>query len=182
MKRIKNKLKSWYQYYIKKELKSIASYHIHPTAKIYNKKNLVINKSSLICEYVIIRASDALLEIGNNTQVGPFSVFFVSHYGIKIGNDVMIAPHCVFAAGNHEYRNLDLPMIKAGSFSNGPIIIEDDVWIGANCTITDNVKIGKGAVIAANSVVNKDVAPYDIVGGVPAKKISSRIKTQSINE
>ncbi|HSD07374.1 acyltransferase [Flavobacterium sp.] len=174
--RIKHTLKIWYSNYIKKELKSISLFHIHPTAKIYNKKKVVIDKSSLICEYVIIRATDAFLNIGKNTQVGPFSVFFVSHYGIKIGNDVMIAPHCVFAAGNHEYRNLDLPMIKAGSFSNGPIIIEDDVWIGANCTITDNVKIGKGAIIAANSLVNKDVASYDIVGGVPAKKISSRIK------
>ncbi|MBB4803660.1 maltose O-acetyltransferase [Flavobacterium nitrogenifigens] len=175
LKRIKQKLKSCYLSYKQKELKSISSYHIHPTALIYNKCNVLLDKTSLICEYVIVRAPDAILKIGKNTQIGPFSVFFVSHYGITIGNDVMIAPHCVFASGNHEYKRLELPMIKAGSFSNGPIIIEDDVWIGANCTITDNVRIGKGAVIAANSIVNKDVAPYDIVGGVPAKRISSRL-------
>lgn len=176
LKRIKGKLYLWYLYYIKGELRSITSYHIHPTAKIYNKKSVILDKSSLICEYVIIRATSALLTVGKNTQIGPFSVFFTGEYGIVIGKDVMIAPHCVFAAGNHEYRNLELPMIAAGSYSNGPIIIEDDVWIGANCTITDNVVIGKGAIIAANSVVNKNVGSYDIVGGIPAKKISSRIK------
>lgn len=176
LRRIKHKLNSWYLYNVKKELKNIALYHIHPTAKIYNKANVILDKSALICEYVIVRAPDAILRIGENTQVGPFSIFFVSHYGITIGNNVMIAPHCVFASGNHEYRNLDLPMIEAGDFSNGPIIIEDDVWIGANCTISDNVKIGKGAIIGANSLVNKNVASYDIVGGVPAQKISSRIK------
>jgi len=175
LKRIKHKLKQWYFYNFKRELKSISLYHIHPTAKIYNKNNVILDKSALICEYVIVRAPDAILKIGKNTQVGPFSVFFVAHQGITIGNDVMIAPHCVFASGNHEYRNLEIPMIRSGDFSNGPIIIEDDVWIGANCTISDNVKIGKGAIIAANSLVNKDVAPYDIVGGVPAKIISSRI-------
>lgn len=87
----------------------------------------------------------------------------------------MVGPHCVLAAGNHEFRNLELPMIKAGSFSNGPIVIEEDVWIGANCTITDNVRIGKGAIVGANSLVNKDVQPYSIVGGVPARHISSRL-------
>lgn len=158
------------------ELKSITSYHVHPTAKIYNKKNVVLAKSSLICEYVIIRSPDASLTVGKNSQVGPFSVFFTGDYGITIGDNVMISPHCVFAAGNHEYRNLDLPMIQAGSFSNGPIIIEDNVWIGANCTICDNVRIGNGAIVGANSIVNKNVNSYEIVGGVPAIKISSRIQ------
>lgn len=143
---------------------------------LYNKKNVILDITALICEYVIVRSPEAQLKIGANSQVGPFTVFFTGIYGITIGRDVMIAPHCVFAGGNHEYRNLDVPMIQAGSFSNGPIIIEDDVWIGANCTICDNVTIGKGAIVAANSVVNKSVDSYDIVAGVPAKKISSRIK------
>jgi len=63
-----------------------------------------------------------------------------------------------------------LPLTK------GPITIEDDVWIAANCTIGDGVTIGRGAVVAANSFVNKDVEAYDIVGGVPAKKIGSRLQ------
>lgn len=153
----------------------IGNFHIHPSAIIYNKNNLELSKSCLIAEYVIVRAPEAPLKVGENSQIGPFCVLLTGSNGIFIGNNVLIAPHCVIAAGNHEYRDLTKPMISAGSFSNGPIIIEDDVWIGANCTITDNVKIGNGAVIGANSLVNKNVEPFDIVGGVPIKKISSRL-------
>ena len=58
--------------------------------------------------------------------------------------------------------------------SKGDIIIEDDVWIGANCIILSGVKISRGAIIAAGSVVIKDVAPFTIVGGVPARLIKER--------
>lgn len=156
------------------ELKAIISYNIHPSALIYNKRNVVLAKNCLICEHVIIRPPTAKLIVGENSQIGPFTVVFTGHYGVSIGDNVMIAPHCVIAGGIHEYRNLNLPMIKAGDFSKGPIIIEEDVWIGANCTITDNVTIGRGAIVAANSIVNKNVKPYSIVGGVPAKEISTR--------
>jgi len=87
----------------------------------------------------------------------------------------MVAPNCMIAGGNHNYSRIDKPMMFQGSNSKG-IIIEDDVWIGANSSILDGVKIGKGAIIAAGSVVTKDVCAYDIVAGVPAKKINSRLK------
>jgi acetyltransferase-like isoleucine patch superfamily enzyme len=159
-----------------KELKDVSAYKIHPSAMVYNKENVLLAESSLVAEFVIIRAPLAKVEVGDNSQIGPFGVLLAGEHGIKIGDNVMIAPHCVIAAGNHEYRDLSVPMRFAGSFSDGPIIIEDDVWIGANCTICDNVKISKGAIIGANSLINKDVDAYDIVGGVPAKKISSRLK------
>jgi maltose O-acetyltransferase len=93
----------------------------------------------------------------------------------------MIAPHCMIAAGDHDFTQLEKPMRFANSITKGPIIIEDNVWIGANVTITDGVRIGKDSVIAANSVVTKDVAPFDIVGGVPAKIIRNR-KNTVLNE
>ncbi len=65
-------------------------------------------------------------------------------------------------------------MILWGKGSNKGIITEEDVWIGANSIVIDGVKIGKGAVIAAGAVVTKDVNPYDIVSGNPAKVIKSR--------
>ena len=160
----------------RKKEKFITEYKVHPSAIIYKKENLILEESSLICEHVIIRAPEAKLFIGKNSQIGPFTVIFTFKYDLRIGNNVMIAPHCVIASGNHEYRNINVPMINAGNFTKGPIIIDDDVWIGANCTITDNVHIGKGAVIGANSLVNTDVKPYEIVGGVPAKSISTRLK------
>lgn len=154
---------------------SILDYHIHPTALLYGKERIHIDKTALIAEYVIARVPVGKLLVGSNSQIGPFTVIFTSASGVEIGNNVMIAPHCVIASGSHNHTNID-SIRHAPSITNGPIIIEDDVWIGSNCTITDNVKIGKGAVVGANSIVNKDVLAYSIVGGVPAKFISSRIK------
>ena len=162
--------------HFKKKRHSISDYKIHPTSIIYNRENVELNQSCLITEFVIIRAPIAPLKVGPNSQIGPFSVILTGEFGIFIGKNVMIGPHCVIAAGSHEYRNLNKPMIFAGSFSKGPIIIEEDVWIGSNCTIIDNVKIGKGAIIGANSLVNRDVGNYEIVGGVPIKPLSNRLK------
>lgn len=66
-------------------------------------------------------------------------------------------------------------MMFQGSFSKGGIVIEDNVWIGANCVILDGVTIGTGSIIAAGSVVSRSVAPYTILGGNTAKII--RIRT-----
>lgn len=153
----------------------IDGHFIHPTAILCHEHNVVQLEGSHINEYVLVRSPESKLILGKNSHIGPFSVIFTGTYGITIGEDVMIAPHCCFAEGSHEYRNLDLPMQWSGNFSNGPIIIEDDVWIGANCTILHNVRIGKGSVIGANSLVNRDVEPYSIMAGVPARKIKSRL-------
>jgi acetyltransferase-like isoleucine patch superfamily enzyme len=176
LKRIVNSITNRYRTFHRKLYKtSILDYHIHPTAKLYNQKNIELHRTALITEFVIVRSPKAKLTVDANSQIGPFTVIFTGEFGVSIGKNVMIAPHCVLASGNHEYRNLKDPMIRAGSFSEGPIIIEDDVWIGANCTITDNVKICKGAIVGANSLVNKNVEPYEIVGGTPIKHISSRL-------
>lgn len=80
---------------------------------------------------------------------------------------------CAKRASNHTFDNLDLPIIEQGH-TYGEIIIEDDVWIASNCVVTANTRIGKSSIIAAGSVVTKDVEPYSIVGGVPAKLIRKR--------
>ena len=92
----------------------------------------------------------------------------------------MIAPHVTLAAGNHNFSNLNVPMLKQGCNSKGGINIEDDVWIGANSVVVDGVTIGTGAVIAAGAVVTKNVPPYAIMAGVPAKKIDSRKSQKEI--
>ncbi|QOV89434.1 acyltransferase [Humisphaera borealis] len=146
---------------------------IDRTARLTPKHNIRLGRRALICEYVIIRAGDAPVLIGAFSQIGPFTVILAGS-GVSIGEAVMIGPHCVLAAGNHDYRQLDLRMRSAGALSRGPIVIEDDVWIGANVTITDGVRIGQGAVVGANAVVTRDVDPFDIVAGVPARVIGNR--------
>ena len=181
MRRLFSFWKNKYRSYIFRAERKKDGCYIHPTAHLYNLKNIKLSRNAEIWENAVIRAYSSEVAIGENSQVGPQTILLSGDYGIKIGDNVMVGPHCVFAAGVHEYRDLTVPMRMAGSFSNGPIIVEDDVWIGANCTITDNVRISKGAIIGANSVVNKNVNAYDIVAGNPAKKIRSRIEKENEN-
>lgn len=148
-------------------------YFVDKTAILEKKELVIIKEYAEIKEYVIIKTYENPVVIGKYTQLNPFTVIFGGS-GVYVGDNVMIAPHCMIASGDHDFRQLEKPMRFAGNLTKGPIIIEDNVWIGANVTITDGVKIGRDSVIAANSVVTKDVAPFDIVGGVPAKVIGNR--------
>src|SRR5690242_11107487 len=130
LRRVINSIKNYCRLSVRKlNRTSILDYHIHPTAKLYNQNNIELHKTALITEFVIVRSPKAKLTIDENSQIGPFTVIFTGEFGVSIGKNVMVAPHCVLASGNHEYRNLKIPMTKAGSFSKGPIVIEDDVWI-----------------------------------------------------
>ena len=168
---IREKIKAVYRVITKKKLQD---HRLHHTFITNSMGNIDLAKECKIWEYVIVRASTSKLVLGSNSHIGPFCAIFTGEHGVIIGDNVMLAPHCVLAAGNHEYRNLKTPMLLAGSFSNGPIVIEEDVWSGSNCTITDNVKIGKGAIVGANSVVTKDVPEYEIHAGTPARYIDTR--------
>lgn len=106
-------------------------------------------------------------------------VVFSTPHGMKVGDFVMIGPKCLFATVYHSFADWKIPMIFQPAEIK-PIVIEDDVWIGANVTVLGGVTIGRGAVIAAGAVVTKDVEPYAIVGGVPAKHIRYRFDKKTI--
>lgn len=91
-----------------------------------------------------------------------------------IGSDVMMGPDCVIYTRNHRFDRLDIPMREQGYGPVEPVEIGDDCWIGGRVTIQPGVHVGNGAVIAAGAVVTKDVPPYAVVGGVPAKIIYNR--------
>lgn len=110
-------------------------------------------------------------EIGDNSTVG----FRSDIYGpVKIGKDVMIGPEVAIYTHNHKHDEIDIPMIKQGYTENKPVYIEDNVWIGRRVLIMPGVCIGTGSIIAAGAVVTKNVEPYSIVGGNPAKIIKYR--------
>lgn len=91
---------------------------------------------------------------------------------ILIGNGVRIGPKVLITDNSHGASTrelLELNPIERPLFSKGPVIIEDNVWIGEKASVMPNVKIGKGAIVGANSVVTKDVSSYSIVGGNPAR-------------
>jgi acetyltransferase-like isoleucine patch superfamily enzyme len=107
----------------------------------------------------VIIGDSSFIGLGN-TLIGP----------ILMGNNVMTAQNVVFSGLNHTFRDVTLPSWKQ-PVTTKTIVIEDEVWVGANVVITAGVAIGKHAVVAAGSVVTKDVPPYTIVGGNPAKVI-----------
>ncbi|MEK3789564.1 acyltransferase [Paenibacillus sp. FSL K6-1230] len=112
--------------------------------------------------------------IGENSCINSGCVIYTGN-GVKIGKNVLIAANCTFAPVNHEYRSKDLP-INEQRFkeSKGGIIVEDDVWIGANSVILDGAILRQGCVVGANSLVNSELEPYSINVGSPAKKVGMR--------
>ncbi|MFT4800345.1 MAG: acetyltransferase-like isoleucine patch superfamily enzyme [Flavobacteriaceae bacterium] len=165
--------------YLKLLYKFRCGYYISRTAIIQSKKKLVIKRRAEIQDFVIIKGTRNIVEIGEYSLINPFTVIY-SGSGVKIGDNVMIAPHCMIASGNHGFKQTRVSMRHALDISKGPIIIEDGVWIGANSTVTDGVKIGREAVVGAGSVVLKDVEPWSIVAGVPAKVIGYRKKRKNV--
>jgi galactoside O-acetyltransferase len=130
------------------------------------------NVSFMKNSYVYAHDGGELL-IGDNFTVNSNSQLGASFGKIVIGNDCAIAPNCVLRSSNHNFENPDIPFREQGHIY-GEIMIEDDVWIASNCVITANTKIGRSSVIGAGSVVTKDIEPYSVVGGVPAKLIKKR--------
>lgn len=131
-----------------------------------------------------------------NVSVGNYSygelnvVDFCNAHKLMIGNFVSIAQDVTFLLNGEHYIDhissfpFKVKVIgeQAEAFSKGDIIVDDDVWIGYGAIITSGVHIGQGAVIAAGAVVTKDVPPYAIVGGVPAKIIKYRFSPEIIEK
>ncbi len=131
------------------------------------KQNAVIKEGTRICSC----NKNAGVVIGENTTIGFHNFIFASD-GISIGDNCLIAPFVYIVDSNHQTKLGTL--INQQQNVSKRIEIGNDVWIASNVTILMGVKIGDGAVIAANSVVNADVMSNTIVGGSPAKFISER--------
>jgi acetyltransferase-like isoleucine patch superfamily enzyme len=143
-------------------------FFLYPNVYIRNYKDISLEKHVTIASGAFISPID--LKVGSHVWIGN-NAFVCGK--VSIGNNVMIGPNVVIPGAGHKYRNLDIPMRLQGSSVNGTVI-ESDVWVGANATVLDGVTIGKGAIIAAGSVVTSDVAAYSIVAGVPAKHLKWR--------
>jgi maltose O-acetyltransferase len=111
------------------------------------------------------------IEIGDNSSLG---ISCMVPFDLKVGKDVMMGPYVIIIGENHQFTNRDLPMRLQGTEVYPPVIIEDDVWIGARATILPGIKIGKGAIVGACSVITKDIPPYAIFAGNPARMIGIR--------
>lgn len=140
-------------------------------AVYWKEKMRSVGKNVIISHQVKIDAPESI-SIGNNTAILNKCVI-AGQGGLTIGNDVMVGFESIILTYTHRFDNLEVPIRKQG-FTAEPVVIGNDVWIGARVVILQGVTIGDGAIIAAGSVVTKNVPPYAIVGGVPAKIIRSR--------
>ena len=112
--------------------------------------------------------------IGRNCHVNSGVVIY-SGNGVTIGDDVLIAANCTLAPVNHEFRSRDKKIIdQRFEASRGGIVIEDDVWIGANSVILDGAVIRQGCVVGAHSLVSCELEPYSIQVGSPVKCVGYR--------
>lgn len=130
-------------------------------------QNVRIDDSAWIHPSAMIYPESGRLEIGENSTLNEYCIIH-GMGGIKIGNGVRIGCHTVIHSVQHHFERLDIPIWKQGCYGK-PIVIEDDVWIGAHCTILGGVKIGAHSVIGAHSLVTRDIPPYSVAYGVPCK-------------
>lgn len=132
-----------------------------------------IGSRSLIARDTILVVKDGHIRIGENCSIGS-QCFLGSVSGIEMGDHVLIAGQCFIGGGRYHTKLGAGPMVEQGLVTKGPVIIGNDVWIGAKVAVLDGVRIGDGAVIGAGAVVTGDVPENAIYGGVPARQIGVR--------
>lgn len=161
---------------------------LHPESRIWNFQNrknaIVIGKQCHIRGQLVVLGHGGTIRMGDACYIGEDSRIW-SAASITIGDRVLIAhgvnihdnnSHSLSASSRHEHF---MQVISTGhpdvleDVSSAPIVIEDDAWIGFNATVLKGVTIGRGAVVAAASVVTKDVAAYTIVAGNPAQVVGT---------
>ena len=139
--------------------------------RLYSKLLKRIGKDVHISEAVIID-HPSRVELGDHVSINPFC-YIHGEGGVTIGNNVRIGSHVCIISIDMVYKDPNLP-IRAQGIAKAPIVIEDDVWLGAQSTILKGVKIREGSVVGAGAVVTRNVSPYVVVAGVPAKIIKER--------
>ncbi len=162
-------------------------------------KNVTLAPDALISPDAMINPRRGKITVGRACQVSPGAVLqgnivlgdnvsvqagsMLIGYGdlenpsgvITVGNNTRIAPKCMLIAANHVFSDPDKPICKQG-MAPEPITIGDDVWIGGGVHINAGVTIGRGSVIGAGAVVTKDIPPFSVAVGVPAKVVKRREK------
>lgn len=136
----------------------------------YFLRNLKYRGDNIKLYFPLVLHGKKFISIGSNSSIGEYSHVW-GHGGLFIGNNVLIAAHCCISTLNHNYS---CPIITLGGITSKPVVIEDDVWLGYNVVVLPGVTIGQGSVIGAGSVVTKDIPPYSVVVGNPAKVVKKR--------
>lgn len=131
------------------------------------------------------------LSVGDGTSIPKGSTIYCTEAPCTIGKKVLFGPHPTIITGDHRIDlvgkyiadvTVEDKLVGGENPFDQPVVIEDDVWCGANVTILKGVTIGRGSVVAAGAVVTKSFPPYSIIGGVPAKLLRMRFNSEEIEE
>lgn len=183
--RLKNspKLKRWLDYLIMNQRDARPRWYIRLLAPLYQHRGhgskiyssvrldcppyrrFFLGRQSVIESYCCINNAVGDVVIGDHTRIGIHNTIIGP---VCIGNHVNLAQGITVTALNHNFEDVTRRIDEQG-ISTKPVIIGDDVWIGANAVVLPGVTIGRHCVVAAGAVVTKDVPDHSVVGGVPAK-------------
>jgi acetyltransferase-like isoleucine patch superfamily enzyme len=125
------------------------------------------------------------MSVGDYSSIPKHSTFYCTEAPLTIGRKVVFGPKPTIITGDHRVDVIGKYILDSTEKlpeNDAPVIIEDDVWVGANVTILKGVTIGRGSVVAAGAVVTKSFGPYSIIGGVPAKLLKPRFTKEQIIE
>jgi acetyltransferase-like isoleucine patch superfamily enzyme len=129
----------------------------------------------------IVSGKDGPLSIGPRASIGAGCTLYASTR-LEIGADTMLAAQCYVGGGRYAVRGrTDIPIAEQPEPRTG-VVIGDDCWLGAGVIVIDGVRIGRGSVVAAGSVVTRDVDSYSVVAGVPARRVGSRTSHSAMEE
>ena len=157
---------------IKKHCK--LSYLCHISLGFLNNKkgSIIIENHCELSQGVVLKAYGGSIHLSENTFVGDYVIIY-GHGGVTIGSNTLIAMHTCIVSSNHTVPDKNTLIRSQGDILM-PVKIGNDVWIGAGVKVLGGVTIGDGCVVGAGSVVTKDLPPYSVAIGVPAKIVSYR--------
>lgn len=135
---------------------------------------IVMGSNVLLGPFSVCSSRDATIDIGDHTSIGSHCRIASMGGRLQIGQHVLIGAYSYIGGGNHSMQDVSVPMSRQSFNSKGGVDIGDDVWIGGHVVVLDGTRIGTGAVVGACSLVTKDIPPYAIAFGVPARVQGSR--------
>ncbi|MCD4653241.1 acyltransferase [bacterium] len=142
-------------------------------AKGDNNTGITIGDQVIIARNTVVSCKGGDIEIGDFSNIS-LNCMIHSEKSVKIGKNNLWAAYCyVIGGGNHTFKRTDIPIMQQPSYVNG-IVMDDDIWLGADVRILDGSHIGTGVVIGAGALVNRDIPEYKLAAGMPARVIRDR--------
>lgn len=141
-------------------------------AKGRDNHGIVIGDNVFVGRNTILLCTDGDIYIEDNVSIGFNSEVMSANY-VKLGKNVLISSYCFLNAATHDFQRTDIAVSEQASIGK-KIVLEENVWLAANVTILDGITVGKDTIVGAGAVVNKDLPPFSIAVGMPAKVVRSR--------